>query len=524
MRSVYAVASRYREGVLSSLLGLALAALPQVENPRPNIILIYADDHAEAAISACGGKLNRTPNIDRLAAEGMRFSQSFVANAICGPARATLLTGLHSHANGRVNNVSAFRDDLPTWSKLMQAAGYQTAMFGKWHLPTDPNGFDAWAKTGGYYIKGVQTADGFVERPGYTVDVITDMAIEWIEDRDQDRPFVAWLSHNASHRTWMPSPDHLTMYDDQEIPEPVSLFSDHAGKSPAAALTQMRIAEDLFPAYDLKLPVTGDQILDPAANGRLAPMSDEVRAAWDAAYGPKNEAFAAANLEGEALVRWKYQRYIKDYLRCVASLDDSVGRLMNYLDESGLAENTLVIYTADQGFFLGEHGWYDKRWMYEPALRTPMIMRWPGQIPAGAVDNHLVQNIDMAPTFLEVAGLGDSEGMHGRSLLGLMRGQSPQSWRDAIYYHYQEYNEGRISHRVAEHDGVRTDYDKLIRVYRHDAWEYYDLRSDPDELNNRIDDPLVAERVAKLKARLREFKLEFDDTMGKPLPVDGVED
>jgi arylsulfatase A-like enzyme len=197
---------------------------------------------------------------------------------------------------------------------------------------------------------------------------------------------------------------------------------------------------------------------------------------------------------------------------------------MNYLDESGLAENTLVIYTADQGFFLGEHGWYDKRWMYEPALRTPMIMRWPGQIPAGAVDNHLVQNIDMAPTFLEVAGLGDSEGMHGRSLLGLMRGQSPQSWRDAIYYHYQEYNEGRISHRVAEHDGVRTDYDKLIRVYRHDAWEYYDLRSDPDELNNRIDDPLVAERVAKLKARLREFKLEFDDTMGKPLPVDGVED
>lgn len=508
--------------MIASLLGLALLAAPQLEAEaapaaRPNIIIIFSDDHAEAAVSACGSEINRTPRLDELASQGIRFSQSFVANSICGPARATLLTGLHSHANGRVSNSTPFRDELPTWPKLLQASGYRTAMYGKWHLPTQPNGFDDWGKVSSYYTRGIQTADGFVERSGYSTDLITDLSMEWIEAQPKEKPFAIWINYHASHRTWIPATRYLHHYDDQEIPEPVTLFPDFEGKSPAAALTQMRIAQDLFPAYDLKLPITGDQVLDKSATGRLAPMSEEQRAAWDAAYGPKNEAFAKAGLEGEALVRWKYQRYIKDYLRCVAAIDENVGRIMDFLDEKGLAENTILVYTSDQGFFLGENGWYDKRWMYEPALRTPFFVRWPGKVPAGLVNDELVQNIDMAPTILDWAGLAVPEHMHGRSLADLARGAQPANWRDAIYYHYQEYNEGRIAHRVAEHDGVRTQYDKLIRVYRHDAWEYYDLRSDPHEINNRIDDPAVADRVAELKRRMVQFKEDLQDTTGKPL-------
>lgn len=507
--------------MIASLLGLVLLAAPQSDAdaapaPRPNIILIYSDDHAEAAVSASGSRINRTPRLDELAAQGVRFRQSFVANSICGPARATLLTGLHSHANGRVSNGTPFRDELPTWPKLLQAAGYRTAMFGKWHLPTDPNGFDDWGKVSSYYTRGVQTADGFVERRGYSADLITDLSLEWIEAQSRERPFAIWVNYHASHRTWLPATRFLGLYDDVDIPEPPTLFPDFTGKSPAAALTQMRISDDLFPAYDLKLPVTGDQILDRAAQSRMAPMTEEQRAAWDAAYGPKNEAFAAAALEGEALVRWKYQRYIKDYLRCVAAIDENVGRIMDYLDEQGLAEHTILVYTSDQGFFLGENGWYDKRWMYEPALRTPFFVRWPGQIPAGLVNDQLVQNIDLAPTILDWAGLPVPEAMHGRSVAGLARGEAPRGWRDAIYYHYQEYNTDRIAHRVAEHDGVRTAYDKLIRVYRHDAWEYYDLRSDPYEEHNRIDDPAVAARVDELKRRLADFKEAFGDDTGQP--------
>ncbi|MCH2100971.1 MAG: sulfatase [Planctomycetes bacterium] len=506
--------------MIVALLGL-IAFAPQVNADiaaaeRPNIIFIYSDDHAEAAVSACGSEITRTPRLDELAAQGVRFSQSFVANSICGPARATILTGLHSHANGRVSNGTPFRDDLPSWPKLLLDSGYRTAMYGKWHLPTDPNGFGDWGKVSSYYTRGVQTAEGFIERRGYSTDLITDLSLEWIDGQPKDQPFAIWINYHASHRTWLPATRYLGLFDDHDIPEPPTLFPDFGGKSPAAALTQMRISEDLFPAYDLKLPVTGDQILDRAAENRMAPMTKEQRAAWDDAYGLKNAAFAEASLEGQALVRWKYQRYIKDYLRCVAAIDENVGRITDFLDEKGMADNTILIYTSDQGFFLGENGWYDKRWMYEPALRTPLFIRWPSQIPAGLVDDHLVQNIDIAPTILDWAGVDAPEGMHGHSLVSLVCGAAPLEWRDAIYYHYQEYNEGRTAHRVAEHDGVRTTYDKLIRVYRHDAWEYYDLRSDPYEEHNRINDPEVADRVATLKARLAEFKVEFDDQTGKP--------
>jgi arylsulfatase A-like enzyme len=481
---------------------------------KPNIILIYADDHSEAAISVYGSRINRTPNIDRLAAEGMRFTQSFVANSICGPARATLLTGLHSHANGRINNQSAFRDDLPTWAKSMQAAGYQTAVVGKWHLPTKPNGFDFWAKTGGYYVKGMQSSKGWLDTPGYTVDLITETGLQWVQDRDPDRPFILWLSHNAAHRTWMPSAKHLTMYRGEVLPEPATLFDDYSGRSIAAERTQMRIARDLFPAYDLKLPVSGSGILDKAAERNLQFVPAKVLAAWHAAYDPENEAFAKADLQGDDLVRWKYQRYIQDYLRCVASVDDSVGRVVDFLKEQKLDQNTIVIYTSDQGFYLGEHGWYDKRWMYEPSLRTPMIVRWPGKVKAGSTCDQMVQNIDLAPTLLEMAGLESEPTMHGESLVGLLSGETPTDWRDSIYYHYQEYGDSRTQHRVARHYGIRTQRYKLIYIYQHDAWELYDLKNDPEEMHNLYQDKNQATRIAALKEKLAELRVQFGDETG----------
>ncbi|KAA3605500.1 MAG: DUF4976 domain-containing protein [Planctomycetota bacterium] len=488
----------------------------EVSAPRPNILFVYADDHAEAAIGAYGSRINQTPHLDRLAAQGMRFSQSFVVNSICGPARASILTGAHAHVHGRVNNRSPFRDDLPTWAKALQASGYQTAMIGKWHLPTEPNGFDFWAKTHGYYAQGLQSSKGKLERSGYTVDLITELGLEWIENREADKPFALWLCHNAAHRTWMPGPKHLKLYRGQTIPEPATLFDDYAGRSPAAALTQMRISRDLFPAYDLKLPVTGEQVLDAAATRNLKPVPEGVRKAWEESYGPENLAFQQANLQGEALVRWKYQRYIQDYLRCVAALDDSIGTVMEFLDQHGLADNTLVIYASDQGFFLGEHGWYDKRWMYEPALKTPMIARWPGHIQAGSVCDALVQNIDVAPTLMEVAGVKIPETVQGKSLRPWFQNQAPESWRDAIYYHYQEYDEGRIQHRVAKHCGIRTKRYKLIWIYQHDAWEFYDLQQDPDEMNNLYGRPEYQDRIQALTVRLLAMRKEFDDRTGPP--------
>ncbi|NQT87183.1 sulfatase [bacterium] len=503
--------------------GVAAATLPRASlaaaGDRPNIIFIYADDHAQQAISAYGSRLNQTPHIDRLAAEGVRFSESFVANSICGPARATILTGLHSHVNGKMTNGKGFKDDLPTYAKLMQKAGYQTAMVGKWHIAPKPNGFDYWAiAKGGYYNTDLQTAAGVKRQTGYTTDIITDDALAWIEGkRDKQKPFIAWISHTASHRTWAPGPKHLTDYDGQTIPEPSTLFDDHQGRSKGAAAAQMRVARDLFPAYDLKLPVTGKGILDRAATGKLKRMTPEQRKAWHAAYGPKNAAFAKADPQGKDLVKWKYQRYIKDYLRCVAALDDSVGKVLHALERTGLDRNTIVIYSSDQGFFLGEHGWYDKRWIYEPSLRTPLIVRWPGVASKNTVCDRMVQNIDMAPTFLEMAGIAPPASMQGRSLAPLLRGETPDSWRDAVYYHYHQKDSGRTAHTVARHYGVRTERHKLVYVYDHDAWELYDLQSDPDEMHNLYADPKHADTVKALKQRLAALRKTYKDDTGKAM-------
>ncbi len=508
-----------RASLCLAICGVCWLTVSASAGQRPNIVFIYADDHAEAAIGAYGSRINATPAIDRLAREGMRFTRSFVANSICGPARATILTGTHSHINGRRTNHDSFNDELPSWAKRMQQAGYQTAAIGKWHLPTTPNGFDYWVKNHGYYARSIQTSAGPVKRGGYTTDLITDLMHEWIGQRDPDRPFVVWLSHNASHRTWMPPVRHLRKYDDQTIPEPATLLDDYTGRSQAAADTQMRIARDLFPAYDLKLPITGDQILDGAARGRLAGLTAEQREAWDAAYGPKNQAFAASSPEGDDLVRWKYQRYIKDYLRCVAAIDDCVGRTLDFLKDNGLEDNTIVVYSSDQGFYLGEHGWYDKRWMYEPALRTPLIVRWPGVTQPGSTCDAMVQNIDIAPTLLAAAGIEIPDTMQGESLAPLLAGKTPERWRDAIYYHYYQRANGRIMHRVAKHYGIRTDRYKLIYVYNYGDWELYDLQRDPHEVDNVYADPGYAEVVEQLKEQLVQLRKQYRDETGKPVEL-----
>lgn len=503
---------------LAALATALLASLAPAQSKRPNIVIIYADDHAQHAIGAYGSRINQTPRIDRLARDGMRFTQSFVGNSICGPARATILTGLHAHAHGQTGNRARFRDDLPTFAKCLQAEGYKTAMIGKWHVSAKPSGFDHWAiKRGGYYNSAFETAAGREKTVGHVTDVITERSIEWMR-KSKDEPFAIWISHSAAHRTWMPALRHLSLFADREIPEPPTLFDDYSTRASGAQTAQMRVAVDLFPAYDLKLPVTGDGILDKAAARMRTAMTEAQRAQWDAAFGPRNEAFAAQNLTGRALTRWKYQRYIKNYLRCVAGLDESVGRVRDFLDRSGLAENTIVIYTSDQGFFLGEHGWYDKRFIYEEALRTPLIVSWPGVTSPGSTCAALVQNIDLAPTLLDVAGLDEEnearKSMHGRSLVPLLRSDvgAIDAWRSDLYYHYlMKEPDGRTSHLVAKHYGIRTARYKLVHFYELDTWELYDLEADPHEVRNVFEDPEHAETVADLRKRLQALRKQYGD-------------
>lgn len=488
------------------------------DSGQPNIIVIYADDHAQHAISAYGSRINKTPNIDRLAAAGMQFNQSFVANSICGPCRAILLTGLHSHANGQTSNRAKFHDDLPTFAKSLQANGYATAVIGKWHLSTRPNGFDYWAlKQGSFYNADFDTTDGVEKSEGHVSDTITDRSLKWISQH-KDKPFMVWVSHSAAHRTWEPPIRHLNNYANETIPEPKTLFDGYEGKNAGASTAQMRISRDLFPAYDLKLPITGKGILDRAAEQQLEKMTPKQREAWHAAFVPRNEEFAGLNLTGDELTRWNYQRYIKNYLRNVDGLDDSVGKIQSFLRENNLDKNTIVIYTADQGFFLGDHGWYDKRWMYEESMRTPLIIHWPGVTQPGSTTESIVQNIDMAPTFLQMAGLQVPKSMHGKSLVPLLKGDQPDDWRDAVYYHYQmKEPPGRTSHLVAKHYGIRTAKHKLIFFYELDSWELYDLQQDPDETRNQYSNPEFARLVSDLKQQLGKLRSQYGDTTGRSL-------
>lgn len=482
------------------------------DDARPNILFVYTDDHAYQAISAYGSKINQTPNIDRLAREGMLFRECYVTNSICGPMRAVIQTGKYSHLNGFLVNGNRFDGDQQTFPKLLRQAGYQTAVIGKWHLGTHmaPQGYDyseVLLGQGPYYNPPMlrdENGDGQRERvnhTGYTTDIITDLALNWLQKkRDAERPFMLMYQHKAPHRNWQPGPDHLTKYDDTDIPEPPTLFDDYVGRGTAAKTQDMSLRYTMNRA-DLKLVPPGN-------------LTDEQLAKWNAAYGPKNEAFEKMNLQGRDLVRWKYQRYIKDYLRCIDSVDDNLGRVLDYLDGSGLADNTIVIYSSDQGFYLGEHGWFDKRWVYEESLRTPFIVRWPGTVAAGSETDRIVSPLDFAQTFLEIAGVAAPTDMQGRSLVPLLRGAVPDDWRESFYYHYYEFPG---AHAVRRHYAVVDGRYKLIHFYEDDLdeWELYDLTRDPYELTSVYEHPRyrdVQERLHQELTRLRnELQVPEED-------------
>jgi len=480
---------------------------------RPNILFIMSDDHAAHAISAYGSKVNQTPNLDRLARDGMRFERCFAVNSICTPSRATILTGKYSHLNG-VPVFNRFDGSQSTVAKYLQASGYYTGMIGKWHLGSDPTGFDKWKVLPGqgvYFDPDFLVPEGRIRIKGYVSDVITDLAIEFLKHRPADHPFFLMCHHKAPHRRWEPDPRHQAMFATQKIPEPATLRDDYEGRTDALHENQQRVFYDLTRS-DLKLEPPPD-------------LQGKAREEWLKTKPTQVEVVRNGKtivLAGEELNRWKYQRYMQDYLACVQSVDDNVGRLLDWLDANGLRENTIVIYTSDQGFFLGDHGLYDKRFMYEPSIRMPLLVRWPGVVKPGSVENGLAINADFAPTFLEAAGLPVPVDMQGRSLVPLLRGQRPADWRASFYYRYY-HDPG--DHNTRAHYGVRTESHKLIYFWKKDQWELYDLLKDPDELHNIYNDPAQAAVIVKLKAELNRLKHEVkdEDQFSANLPPNGVD-
>lgn len=485
--------------------GLALPAAYAQTQVRPNILFIFSDDHAAHAISAYGSRINRTPHLDRLAREGMLFRHAFVTNSICAPSRATVLTGQFGHLNGVPTNVEPLHPTTVTFPKLLQASGYQTSVIGKWHLKTLPEGFDHYEVVndqGDYYNPLFIRTRDTVRVEGYATDIITDRVLDWLDKgRDRSRPFLMMYQHKAPHRPWQPGPAQLDLFHGVLFPEPPTLFDDWAGRASPAREQEMTIARHLD-STDLKLVAPGN-------------LSVSQRERWNAAYGPPNAAFRDAGFQGAALVRWKYQRYIGDYVRTVAAIDDNLGRVLAYLDVNGLAQNTIVIYSSDQGFFLGDHGWFDKRWMYEESLRTPLLVRWPGVVRPGSVNEDLVQNLDYAETMLDMAGVSIPATMQGRSLVPLLRGETPADWRDAIYYQYFEYPSW---HMVRRHYGVRTKRYKLIHYYEVDAWELFDLELDPQELRSVYADTGYREALQNMKAKLHELRVQYRVPDVDPVP------
>ena len=510
------------------LLALGVSNLTLVAK-RPNIVWIFSDDHTQQAIGAYGShlsSLNPTPNIDRLAKEGMRFDRCYVGNSICAPSRATLLTGKHSHMNGKLTNRDPFNHDQQTFPKLLQKNGYETVMIGKIHLPGKMQGFDYWEVLpgqGSYYQPEFITEEGRIQYTGYVADIITERAIDWLENkREENKPFMLMVHHKATHRVWKAAPRHVGLYDDVTIPEPDSLFDDYKNRGTAANKQDMTISKTMRLNSDLKVRDDKEKAefrarhakkkgLPRGEHASYYRMIPEHAKIWDEAYDPRNEAFFKANLEGQDLIRWKYQRYVKDYLRCAKSIDECVGTILDYLDKEGLTENTIVMYASDQGFYLGEHGWFDKRFMYEESFRTPFLARWPKVIKPGSVNNDLVQNIDFAETFLDLAEIEIPSDMQGVSLLPLLEGETPSDWRKSLYYHYYEYPG---PHSVRKHEGIARDDYKLIKFYGQDVpnnleWEFYDLKKDPHEMKNVYGDPEYAKKVAKMKKELTEIRAYY---------------
>jgi len=470
--------------LLSSTLCLA-------ESKQPNILWMFSDDHAVQAIGAYGGRFesfNLTPNIDRIAKEGMRFDKAYVGNSICAPSRATLLTGKHSHKNGKIDNRGGFNHDQQQFQKILQQHDYQTCMIGKIHLSGKMQGFDYWEVLPG---QGKYWDPEFVTEKGRTVyegehstDVITKRALNWLEnDRDQQKPFMLMVHYKAPHRPWQPTTRWKSKFASLNFPEPDSIFDDYEGRGTAAKRQDMSISKTMTMEYDLK-----------------------------AHKSPRKEFLKANPLTGDDLTRWKYQMYMRDYLACIAGVDENIGKLLAHLKETGLDKNTVVMYSADQGFYLGEHGWFDKRFMYEESFRMPLVAKWPGVIQPGSVNQDLVQNIDYAETFLDIAGIEAPADMQGESLIPLFKGETPTDWRDSLYYHYYEYP---AVHSVRRHEGVATKQHKLIRFYGLDVphgeeWEFYDLAKDPQEMNSEYANPAYAEKISDLKSALAKLREKYE--------------
>jgi arylsulfatase A-like enzyme len=476
----------------------------------PNILFLYADDHAAHAISAYRKHLAyaiplpETRNIDRLAAEGMLFRNAFVTNSICGPARAAVLTGQYGHLNGVLTNEEALHPTTMTFPKLLQQSGYHTLLFGKWHLKERPAGFDHYEimpGQGSYYNPIIVSETDSLRLVGYTQDLVTERALQALRARRAGQPFLLMLHFNAPHRFWDPGPAQLGLYRDTDLAEATTLFDDGSGRVLPTQEPEMTIAQDLV-ERDLKLIEPNNLTVEQLAD-------------WRRWYDPENAAFRAANLSGAALTRWKYQRYIKDYMRAVQGIDSNVGRVLQFLEQQNLANNTIVIYTSDQGFFLGDHGWFDKRWMYEESLRTPLLVRWPGVVRRGSTNQDLVMNLDIAQTLLEIAGVPTPSSMQGLSFVPLLRGRQPSRWRDAIYYQYFAYPDW---HMVQRQYGVRDHRYKLIHYYELDKWELFDLQRDPHEMRSVYGERAYRDVVTNMKKKLATLRTQYQVPPHDPVP------
>jgi len=497
---------------------------------RPNILFIMSDDHAYQAISAYNDRLIHTPNIDRISEEGAMFTNSCVTNSICAPSRATILTGKHNHINGKIDNRSPFDTSQITFPQLFQQAGYQTAMFGKLHFGNNPKGVDDFMilPGQGHYINpDFITNRGDTTITGYVTDIITDLTLDWLRNkRDKEKPFLMMYLHKAPHRPWWPSPEKFKEFSKKKFPIPETLFDDYRNRGTAAKAAEMNILKDLRYGHDSKIrPETF------ASMGNIQPFvepynwggsdgfstsyvrfNDKQKYLYDPVIDSINVFFQANwhQMTDKEKMEWKYQRYMQDYLGSISSVDDNVGRVLDYLDENNLDENTIVIYTSDQGFYLGEHGWFDKRFIYNESFKTPLLIRWPNKIKPGIKRTEMVQNLDFAQTFLEAANITQPKDMQGQSILPLLLGNEKEWNRDAVYYHYYEYP---AVHMVKRHYGIVTEKYKLAHFYYDiDEWELYDRFADPNEMMNVYGDPAYQEIVIELKNRLADLRTQYKDS------------
>ncbi|MDP1815537.1 MAG: sulfatase [Leadbetterella sp.] len=511
--------------LLISVVSVAFFAFKPKKQKRPNIVFIMSDDHAYQAISAYDKRLTQTPNIDRIAKEGMLFSNACVTNSICAPSRAVILTGKHSHLNGKIDNYFPFDTTNITFPQILQQNGYQTAMFGKLHFGNNPKGFDEFKilpDQGDYYNPDFITKkEGKKKFTGYVTDLITDITLNWLKnERDEEKPFFLAYLHKAPHREWLPAERHFKEYLKKTFPEPATLFDNYEGRGRASKeqemnlLTHMNWAGDskITPENMDKLGIKESHAYDKRNyNATIGRMNPEQRKAWDEAYGKMNEEFIKKfpTMTDKEKMQWRYQRYMQDYLGSIAAVDDGVGQVLDFLKKNNLDENTIVVYTSDQGFYLGEHGWFDKRFIFDESFKTPLLVKWPGVIKAGSKNSQMVQNLDFAQTFLEAAGIKSPADMQGESLIPIFKGQG-KNFRDAAYYHYYEYPS---VHMVKRHYGIVTEKYKLVHFYYDiDEWELYDRVNDKSEMKNVYNDPKYATVKAELHKKLAALRVKYKDS------------